>query len=60
MKRLELNKLNMQLNALTFGPQTILPIDHSMAKKRMCLICKQYKSSLSENGDMSLQSMTVG
>ena len=30
-----------------------------MSKKRICLNYKQYKHSLHENGDMSLQSMMV-
>ena len=60
MKRLELNKLNRQLYDLTFGPQTIPPMDQKMSKKRMCLNYNQYKHSLCDNGDMLLHNMTVG
>ena len=60
MKRVKLNKLNRQLYALTLGPQPIPPMDRKISKKRMCFNYNQYKRSLCENGDMSLQIMTVG
>ena len=60
MKRLELNKFNRQLYALTFGPQNLSPMAHKMTKKRMRLNYKQYKRILLQNGHMPLQSMAVG
>ena len=54
MKRVELNKLNWNLYALTFGPQTIPPMAQKMSKKIMRLSYKQYKCSLCNNGDMLL------
>ena len=59
MKRVELNKFNRQLFALTFSMQTIPPMDHKMPKKMMHFNYKQYKRSLRDNGDMLLNSMTV-
>ena len=55
MERVELNKLNMKLYDLNFGPYTIPLMAQKMSKKRMLLNCKQYKHSIRENGDMQLQ-----
>ena len=60
MKRVEFNKLNRQLYELTFGPQTIPPMAQKMSKKNIRLNYNQYRSSLCENGDMSMQIMTDG
>ena len=60
MKQLGLNKLNRQLYALTFGPQTIPSMAKKISKKTMCLNYKQYKRILHENDGMVLQSMMVG
>ena len=59
MKRVELNKLNRHIYALTFGPQTIPPMNQKTSRKRMHLNYKQYKHSLCENGNMSLHIMIV-
>ena len=59
MKRVELNKLNRKLYALTFGPQTTPLMAQKMSKNRMRLNYKYYNHSLRENGDMSLQTMMV-
>ena len=59
MKRVELNKLNRQLYALTFGPKTVPPMAQKMSKKKMRLNYKQYKRSLQENGDRALQNMSL-
>ena len=60
MQFLELNKLNRQLNELTFDPQTIPPMYQKMLKKRICLNYKQYKRSLQGIGEILLQTMIVG
>ena len=52
-------KLNRQLYALTFDLQTIPPMSQKMAKKKMQLNYTQYKRYLWENGDMSLQNMSM-
>ena len=57
LKRVALNKLNMQLYALTFGPHTIPPIAQNMLKRKMRLNYNQYKRSLQEQSDMYLQNM---
>ena len=57
---MELNKLNRNIYALTFGPRTIPPMAQKMSKKIMRLSYKQYKRSLCNNDDMSLHSMVVG
>jgi hypothetical protein len=59
MKRVELNKLNRQLYALTFGPKTVPPMAQKMSKKKMRLNYKQYKRGLRENGDRALQNMSL-
>jgi hypothetical protein len=59
MKRVESNKLNRQLYALTFGPKTAPPLAQKMSKKKMCLNYKQYKRSLQENGGRALQNMSL-
>ena len=56
---MELNKLNWNLYALTFGPQTIPPISQKISKNRMSLTYNHYKRSLCKNGDMLLQRMMV-
>ena len=43
MKRVELNKLNRQLYALTFGPKTVPPMAQPLSKKKMRLNYKEYK-----------------
>ena len=60
MKRVELNKIDRQPYALTFDPQIIPPMTHKISKKRMRLNYKKYKRSIRDNGDISLQSMSVG
>ena len=57
MKQMELNKLNRNLYALTFGPQTTPLMAQKMSKKRMRLNYKHYKRNLRENGDMPLHIM---
>jgi len=59
MKCVELNKLNRQLYALTFGPKTVPPMAQKMSKKKMRLNYKQYKRGLRENGDRALQNMSL-
>jgi len=46
LNRVALNKLNRQLYALTFGPQTIPPMAQKMSKKKMQLNYTQYKRML--------------
>ena len=60
MKWVESNEFNRQLYALTFGLQTIPPMAQKCLEKTMPLEYKQYKCSLNENSDMSLQIMMVG
>ena len=60
MKRVELNKFNRQIYSLTFSVNNIPPMAQEMLKKSMCLNYKQYKSSIPENGYMSLHIMIVG
>ena len=60
MKRLELNKFNRQIYALTFGPQTIQPLAQKISKNRMRLNYNQHKRSIRDNGDMLLQNMIFG
>ena len=57
---MELNKSNKHIYALTFGMLNILPMAQKIIKKRMSLNHKQYKSSIRDNGDMSLHRITVG
>ena len=54
MKHVGLNKWNSQLYALTFGTQTIPPMNQKISKKMIRLNNKKYKCSIRENGDMSL------
>ena len=60
MKCVELKKNNRHIYALTFGTHTILPMVHKFSKKRMRFNYKQYKRSISDNGNILLQSMPVG
>ena len=60
MKGVELNKLNRHLYALNLFLQTMPPMVQKIPRKKMHLNYKQYKHSLRENGDMSLQSIKVG
>ena len=60
LKQVELNKFNRQLYVSTFGLQTIPPMAQKFSKERIRLDYTQYKHSLRDNGDMSLQSMMVG
>ena len=56
---MELNKFNIQIYTLTFGPQTIPPMAQKISNKMMCLNYKYYKRSLCENGGMSLHIIMV-
>ncbi len=57
--RLELNKLNRELFALTCGPQNPPPKAKKLSKKRKRLNYKQYKLLLRDQGDTSLNKMRV-
>ena len=59
LRRLELNKLNRELFALTCGPQNPPPKAKKLSKKRKRLNYKQYKLLLRDQGDTSLNKMRV-